>query len=609
MTAANAPAYSAGDEATPDPMTHALKLAAEDLAVLPVMADKRPAPGWGVTKATTDPQAIVDAFMATGAPLVGVACGASGIAVVDIDRHEGGANGFASVAARPVALPPTWGHTSTGGEGMHLVYAAPATVAPSKPLPGVDLKAGNGYIVWPQAAGIPSRSAFAPLPADLATERASDGGGEVDPETVSWWTGVNPGPIEEGSRLASALAALPPHGSEQWNDANLVPLALGVVRSAMTCTGGALARDAFVARYAAGEWATTQHRRAAERAFAKAIDSEGMFPILPAPVVDIATGEPVETPPEPRERSFRVLTLSELRNRPRPTWLIDGLIQGAGVVMLAGDGGLGKSFLVVDWAARIATGTPWQGRAVKPGRVLYVLGEGAEFFPDRIDAWQREHGHKIDEDRFHVVDDPFSLSDPANVSDAVDLVAGDGYSLIVLDTLSQLGGIDNENDNAELAKVMRQAKAIRVAHPGATVLVVHHTSKAGSVRGASAIRDNVDTVLVATGTSESFTLSSHPEDGGKMKNAANVREHGFQLRAVAPAAVVARSVVEIDPVAIAVNAVLDRGGEHGIREFLITYGEDSEAASKRIRRYLTSLVERGLAADSGTRQDKRWTRL
>ena len=46
-----------------------------------------------------------------------------------------------------------------------------------------------------------------------------------------------------------------------------------------------------------------------------------------------------------------------------------------------------KSFVALDMACCVAIGRPWHGRAVKQGRVLYCVGEGAAGFPKRLRAW------------------------------------------------------------------------------------------------------------------------------------------------------------------------------------------------------------------------------
>ena len=612
MSAVELPADSAGDEATPDPVTHALNLARLGIAVLPVQADKRPAVGWGVTRATIDPQCIVDAFIDTGAPLVGAACGASGLLVVDIDRHPGGADGFESLAASDNKLTATWIHTSTSGNGLHAVYAAPdGPVSASKPLAGVDIKAGRGYIVWPQAAGVPtSRTEFAPAPAWAAAPRTVESGGEVSEEVVDEWIAGNSGVIDPRGSLAAALAALPPHGSAEWSNANLVPLANTVVRASVAEEGGALARNQFVAQYAAGEWATVQHRRDAERAFAKAIDAFGLpYPLRVASVVDITTGRAVAPSGDP-QTPFRVLTRSDLRNRPRPEWLIGGLLQGSGVVVLAGEGGLGKSFLALDWAAHIATGNQWQERATRPGRVIYVAAEGIDYFDERLSAWEAHNAQLVPDDRLRYVEEGFNLSDGEAVAYMRQIVAADQIDLVILDTLSQLSAVESENDNAQLAAVMRAAKAIREVRPGCSVLIVHHTGKGagGKVRGASAIRNNADAVIVARAKAgDTFGLSTRVEDDGKQKNGAGEYFGGLYLHEVGRSAVIDRERAA-DPDDLAIWAVLNHPGWHVVSEILTERGDESDSSRKRIVRRLGKLVDLGRVEREGSTRDSRYAR-
>lgn len=601
-------------DTTTAPETHALRLAAQGLAVLPVMADKRPAPGWGVTKATTDAQVIVDAFVTSGAPLVGVACGASRIVVVDVDRHEGGADGFASLGELP--LSKTWTHTSNSGRGLHLVYAAPAdAVAAGKPAPGIDLKAGAGYIVWPITAGVPDRSAFAPLPAGIgrpAFDPAGSHAAGARGEWRDWWLSVNGGEIDPLGSVAEALRDLPAHGSPEWTDPNLVPLALGVVRACLDGYGGALAREEFIARYAAGQWATATYRRAAERAFDAAIDAAGLFPIG----VRYGSSDPDEASADGAEPAeyvappFRILSRADLRNRPRPEWMIEGLIQGAGVIVLAGEGGIGKSFLALDWAAHIATGTPWQGRATKRGRVLYVAAEGIDYFDDRLAAWEQFNTVPVPDDRLVYVEDGFNLSDERAVEYMREVVAGQEIDVVILDTMSQLSAVENENDNAQLSAVMRQAKAIREVRAGASVLILHHTNKGdkGRVRGASAIRNNADAVIVARAKAgTTFGISTHVSDDGKQKNGSAEYIGGLYLQPVGTSVVIDRERAA-DPEDVAIWEVLDRPGWHATAEVLAVLGASDEATRKRIVRRLTALVDLGRVVTEGATRSARFAK-
>src|SRR4029079_9871616 len=66
-------------------------------------------------------------------------------------------------------------------------------------------------------------------------------------------------------------------------------------------------------------------------------------------------------------RRLRLLTDEELDDLPKPEWLVDGALPARSLILLFGDTGVGKSFLALDWAASIATGTAWHGRPVKQG--------------------------------------------------------------------------------------------------------------------------------------------------------------------------------------------------------------------------------------------------
>jgi len=69
-------------------------------------------------------------------------------------------------------------------------------------------------------------------------------------------------------------------------------------------------------------------------------------------------------PPEPRR--LRLTRADQIEMRP-PDWLLRGMLERDTLALIFGDPGCGKSFLAIDWASRIATGTPWRGHAVQGG--------------------------------------------------------------------------------------------------------------------------------------------------------------------------------------------------------------------------------------------------
>lgn len=199
---------------------------------------------------------------------------------------------------------------------------------------------------------------------------------------------------------------------------------------------------------------------------------------------------------EPR-LSGLLLTRSDLRNLPDPEPMIDNVLDQGTTALLYGKWGTCKSFIALDWAACIASGKPWQGRAAEQRKVLYVAGEGAFGLKGRIDTW--EYGWQTDlvDGQIAVLPRPVTLTHYGNVSELVALVEWGGYSFIVFDTLARCMVGADENAAKDCGQVVDALNRIREATPGGrgVVLGVHHAGKDGKTwRGSSAFEAGADTV-------------------------------------------------------------------------------------------------------------------
>src|SRR5215218_8363569 len=94
------------------------------------------------------------------------------------------------------------------------------------------------------------------------------------------------------------------------------------------------------------------------------------------------------------------MTSAELRALDGPTWLIDGIIPDKGKVMLFGEEGSHKTFIAIDMALCVATGTDYHGRAVERGHVVYVAAEGGAPIAKRLEAWEQHHGTEATDGRW-----------------------------------------------------------------------------------------------------------------------------------------------------------------------------------------------------------------
>ena len=211
------------------------------------------------------------------------------------------------------------------------------------------------------------------------------------------------------------------------------------------------------------------------------------------------------SPNEPKKRGFYVVRTDQIKIRP-PEWLIRGILERNTTAMVFGDPGGGKSFLAIDWACRIATGTPWQNRRVQQAPVVYLAGEGERGFRIRTKAWEITNDISIDEKPLFAAP-AVAIPDPAQLADVVSIINEEvgRPSLIVLDTLARNFGDGDENSTQDMSRFVAACDAIRREYD-ATMLIVHHTghSDKNRARGAIAMKAALDAEyhLVNDGTGQ-----------------------------------------------------------------------------------------------------------
>lgn len=222
---------AASDEGKPiaspdDTLAIALSLAAVGWPVFPVKlvpvtradgskaVDKRPLVKW-LEGATTDPEQIATWWGADfPGSWIGVNAARAGIVVVDLDMSKPWAKGTplagqpkgdgrANLVAAGYKLPKTLNYPTRGG-GAHYVYAAPEgkrlTIGRDEPVPGVDIRAGNGLMVYygPKLDGAPFLSPAPSWSLIETTAKPTDSGG--DPSV--WRDRQHPGKPTKAVRQA-----------------------------------------------------------------------------------------------------------------------------------------------------------------------------------------------------------------------------------------------------------------------------------------------------------------------------------------------------------------------------------------------------------------------
>lgn len=213
--------------------------------------------------------------------------------------------------------------------------------------------------------------------------------------------------------------------------------------------------------------------------------------------------------------NFKALDLTT-DDIPEYDWLVDNFLVKGDIGLLVGDGGTGKSELLLDLAIHMARGDDeWLGMKLDGRRVMVIDQENPEVTVRRRlyqHGFRKEHAENM---RYvwyqHVL-----LDNPEQVLKMYEDVANFEPDLLVLDSLSRMH-LRNENANEEMNPLINGAIFPLARQMGVTVVMIHHVAKGGGSRGATAIRNAVDICLDMTKSEDEVWRIVKPD---KLRNVA-----------------------------------------------------------------------------------------
>lgn len=211
----------------------------------------------------------------------------------------------------------------------------------------------------------------------------------------------------------------------------------------------------------------------------------------------------VEAAPEDAVEALlaEMLTPDQIRERPPKRYLIKGLVHLDSEVWVIGAPGAKKSFVVLDQAAHVAGGLPWQGIPVRQGPVVIIAAEGAGGLGARVKAWEKEYGRPMPE-CVHILPRPVQASDTTAWAVLVRACERLKPVMVVGDTQARITVGLEENSATDMGLYVSAVGAVRAA-TGAAVFSVHHTGRSGGdARGSSAIDGAQDTELKVVALAE-----------------------------------------------------------------------------------------------------------
>lgn len=219
------------------------------------------------------------------------------------------------------------------------------------------------------------------------------------------------------------------------------------------------------------------------------------------------------------DKTFSVVRVGEIavaQNNHR--WLIDQLWGASSVGVIGGAPKCSKTWLALDMALSVATGTACLNKydVPEPGPVLIYLAEDAlTVVRERVEGMARQRGLDLDAVDVHVITAPtLRLDRDPHRTQLSETARRMRPRLLLLDPLVRLHGID-ENNAGEVAQLLAYFRSLQ-REMDCSVVLVHHTRKSAAggaaagvgLRGSSDIHAFGDSNLYLRRTRERLVLSS-----------------------------------------------------------------------------------------------------
>jgi RecA-family ATPase len=214
-----------------------------------------------------------------------------------------------------------------------------------------------------------------------------------------------------------------------------------------------------------------------------------------------------------------VVRVGEIRSEDNAQrWLVEGLWGASSVGVIGGAPKCAKTWLGLDMALSVATGTACLGKYAvpEPGPVLVYLAEDAlPIVRERVQGMTRHRGLDLAGVEIHVITAPvLRLDRDRDRTRLWETAKRLRPRLLLLDPLVRLHGVD-ENNAGEVAELLAYFRSLQ-RQLDLSVLLVHHTRKnaAGGVaagqglRGSGDIHAFGDSNLYLRRTKEHLVLSS-----------------------------------------------------------------------------------------------------
>jgi hypothetical protein len=192
-----------------------------------------------------------------------------------------------------------------------------------------------------------------------------------------------------------------------------------------------------------------------------------------------------------------VVRVGEIRSEENAQrWLVEGLWGASSVGVIGGAPKCAKTWLGLDMAVSVATGTPCLGKYAVPGPgpvLVYLAEDALPIVRERIEGMARHRCLDLAQIEIHVITAPvLRLDRGPDRARLLETTKRLRPRLLLLDPLVRLHGID-ENNAGEVAELLAYFRSLQ-RQLDLSVLLVHHTRKnaAGGAAAGQGLRGSGD---------------------------------------------------------------------------------------------------------------------
>jgi len=225
-------------------------------------------------------------------------------------------------------------------------------------------------------------------------------------------------------------------------------------------------------------------------------------------------------------KGYPLYSANDVSFWPRSEWLVDGIIQRRSSAVIFGESRIGKSFLALDLASKLASGDSWFGYPVKKCNVIYFPAESPLGLHQRLEAMRVNTGQQFPHN-LQFMRSSVDVSNPEDVTKVIATVS-DSADVLFIDTFNAVASSSDENSSKEMGRILNGVRRI-IDETGCTVIFVHHCgwSDHDRLRGHSSFSAAMDTRIAVTRD------SGHPAWKVKgQREGADTETHKYELRII-----------------------------------------------------------------------------